>query len=80
MRRTAGLAGFLILTHALHRLFGGWLTDARKAKHGLLLMPDLDLDGELFGVRLPRSANRTFPVGRGFLIQRGPVEVVHVAQ
>ena len=56
------------------------MTDARKAKHGLLLAPDLDLDGELFGVRLPRSATRTFPLGRGFLIRRGPVEVVQVAE
>jgi len=61
-------------------MFGGWLVDARKAKHGLLLAPDLDLDGELFGVRLPRSASRTFPVGRGFLIRRGPIEVVQVAE
>ncbi len=35
--------------------FTGWQVDARKARHGLLLSPQDPADGELVGLRLPRS-------------------------
>lgn len=76
-------AGMVIVaavqTHTVHRTFGGWLTDLRKAKHAMLLMPDVDLDGELMGTRLPRQASHRFPPGRGFLIRRGAAEYSQVA-
>ena len=43
------------------RAYGGWLRELRKDEHGLLLDPDLDVDGDLFGVRLPRRTNAVFP-------------------
>jgi len=48
--------------------FTGWQVDARKARHGLLLSPQDPADGELVGVRLPRSAvgGPVLP-GRGLL-------------
>ncbi len=66
-------------THTVHRSFGGWLTDLRKAKHAMMLMPDLDLDGELVGARLPKKSSRRFPTGRGYLVRRGEVDYVQVA-
>ncbi|MGY2065438.1 FtsK/SpoIIIE domain-containing protein [Blastococcus sp. SYSU DS0619] len=46
----------------------GWQVDARKARQGLLLSPQGSTDGDLIGVRLPRSAVGS-PVrpGRGLL-------------
>lgn len=65
--------------HVVHRTFGGWLTEVRKAKHGLILSPDVDIDGEMFGVRLPRKTVRAFPPGRGYLVRRGACDLVQVA-
>ena len=65
--------------HAVRRAFSGWLPELRRANHALLLVPDLDLDGDLAGVRLPRRAGRAFPPGRGFLVQRGTARLVQVA-
>jgi DNA segregation ATPase FtsK/SpoIIIE and related proteins len=76
-------AGAIVLcavqTHVAHRTFGGWITDLRKAKHGLLLRPEVEVDGDLFGLRLPQKASRRFPVGRGYLVVRSDVDYVQVA-
>ena len=64
---------------AVQRAFGGWLRELRKEEHGLLLDPDVDVDGDLLGVRLPRRSNPVFPPGRGYLVERGVVELVQVA-
>jgi S-DNA-T family DNA segregation ATPase FtsK/SpoIIIE len=63
---------------ALARAFGGFLRELRKEEHGLLLDPDLDVDGDLLGVRLPRRTNPVFPPGRGYLVERGLMELVQV--
>ncbi len=64
---------------AAQRAFGGWLRELRKEEHGLLLDPDPDVDGDLLGVRLPRRSNPVFPPGRGYLVERGTIELVQVA-
>ncbi|HJR46018.1 MAG TPA: FtsK/SpoIIIE domain-containing protein [Actinomycetota bacterium] len=64
---------------ALHRAFSGWITEVRKDKHGVLLDPDPDVDGDLLGVRLPRRRGSTLPPGRGYLIRRGSIEAIQVA-
>ena len=66
-------------THVVHRSFGGWPTEVRKAKHGLFFVPDVDIDGELFGVRLPKKSYRSFPPGRAYVVRRGMIELVQVA-
>lgn len=63
---------------AAQRAFGGWLRELRKEEHGLLLAPDADVDGDLLGVRLPRRTNPVFPQGRGYLVERGTIELVQV--
>jgi DNA segregation ATPase FtsK/SpoIIIE, S-DNA-T family len=62
-----------------HRTFGGWLRELRNEEHGLLLVPQVDVDGDLLGVRLARAATRSFPPGRGYVVRRGAVELVQVA-
>jgi S-DNA-T family DNA segregation ATPase FtsK/SpoIIIE len=65
--------------HALHRAFGGIASELRKDKNGLLLDPDVDVDGDLLGVRLPRRKTQPFPSGRGYLVQRGAYRLVQIA-
>ncbi|MCD0453076.1 cell division protein FtsK [Actinocorallia sp. API 0066] len=63
-------------TEDLNRGYRGFLADARKTRTGLLLGIASPDDGELFGLRLPRNASYTGPVGRGLLIRAGtPVPV-----
>lgn len=64
---------------AAQRAFTGWLRELRKEEHGLLLAPDADVDGDILGVRLPRRTNPVFPPGRGYLVERGTVQLVQVA-
>jgi S-DNA-T family DNA segregation ATPase FtsK/SpoIIIE len=65
---------------AAQRAFAGWLRELRKEEHGLLLDPDLDVDGDILGTRLPRRSSPVFPAGRGYLVERGSVELVQVAE
>ena len=65
-------------THAAHRAFGGWIAELRKEKQGLLLEPDVDVDGDLLAVRLPRR-KQAFPPGRGYLATRGGGRLIQVA-
>jgi S-DNA-T family DNA segregation ATPase FtsK/SpoIIIE len=64
---------------AAQRAFSGWLRELRKEEYGLLLDPDTDVDGDILGARLPRRTNPVFPPGRGYLVERGLVELVQVA-
>lgn len=66
-------------THATHRAFGGWIAELRKEKQGLLLEPDVEVDGDLLAVRLPRR-KQVFPPGRGYLVVRGVSHLIQVAR
>jgi len=61
------------------RHYAPWVRELRKDATGLLLDPDLDLDGELLGVRLPRRSNPFFPPGRGYLVVSGTPRLIQVA-
>ena len=58
--------------------FRGFAADVRKSRSGLLLGLTNHLDGELLGVRLPRSAVAPGPTGRGLLVRSGAVTAVQV--
>lgn len=62
-----------------HRAYAPWFRELLKEENGLLLDPQLDIDGELFGVRLPRATNAVFPIGRGYAVFRGVFELVQIA-
>ena len=59
--------------------YGGILAALRRERRALLLQPDVELDGDLAGVRLRRRPWVAVPPGRGELVLRGQVELVQVA-
>ncbi|MFN2556773.1 MAG: cell division protein FtsK, partial [Nitriliruptorales bacterium] len=63
----------------LRSLYGHWTQSVRRSKCGVLLRPDVDLDGDLLGVRLPRRAPVAMTVGRGWLVDSGDVDFVQLA-
>lgn len=77
-------AGVIVLaavsSTAAHRSFGGWISDLKRARHGVVLMPDVDIDGDLVSARFPRKSTRRFVQGRGYYVTRGDVTYVQVAR
>ena len=65
-------------TEELLAAFRGFTADARKSRNGLLLSPEAHTQGELLGLRLPRSAVFTGPPGRGLLSTGGQLTLVQV--
>jgi DNA segregation ATPase FtsK/SpoIIIE, S-DNA-T family len=57
--------------------FRGLTVEARRARTGLLLGPLTPVDGDLLGVRVPRTDGA--PTGRGVLVVRGQIAPVQVA-
>ena len=51
----------------LRSRYGHWTREVRAHGLGLLLVPDLDLDGDLLGIRLPRRPPVDLVTGRGWL-------------
>jgi len=63
----------------LRTRFGHWTGYARSSRTGLLLRPDVDLDGDLFGIRLDRSIARPVRPGAGVVIVEGVGTTIQVA-
>lgn len=59
--------------------FGHWLREVRADRAGLLLLPDLDVDGDLIGARLPRRSPVLLTAGRGWLSGGSPEGFLQVA-
>ena len=55
----------------LRNHYGHWTKEIRADGIAVLLDPDLDLDGDLVGVRLPRRPSVPMVVGRGWLTGEG---------
>jgi S-DNA-T family DNA segregation ATPase FtsK/SpoIIIE len=83
--RDARDAGSIVIAAAttddlLANPYRGWLATARRTRSGLLLNPASHVDGEVFGVRLPRSTSGGWPPGRALLVRRGEAVPVQVVQ
>ncbi|BDZ49538.1 hypothetical protein GCM10025867_17790 [Frondihabitans sucicola] len=63
----------------LRSQYGHWTKTVRKARCGVLLQPDVDYDGELLGVTLPRRAPVAMTRGRGYSASGGRVRLVQSA-
>lgn len=63
----------------LRTQYGHWTQTVRRSKAGLLLSPNLDLDGDLLGARLPARLHMEMTQGRGFLVCDGGLGLVQVA-
>lgn len=64
---------------AVRSRYDHWLRAVRRSRLGLLLQPDLDLDGDLLGTSLPRRLGVAPAPGRGFLVVDGEAVLVQVA-
>lgn len=62
------------------RTYTGVIPEIRKSKQGVLLAPDVDLDGDLLGVRLRAPLESLQIPGRGFAIRAGTSELIQVAR
>jgi S-DNA-T family DNA segregation ATPase FtsK/SpoIIIE len=51
--------------------YRGFIVEARKTKSGLLINPEHPMEGDLLGIKPPRSAVGPAPKGRGLLVNRG---------
>ncbi|EIV94310.1 FtsK/SpoIIIE domain-containing protein [Frankia sp. QA3] len=81
-QRARDAGGALVVAGATEELvlqYRGFVVDVRREGHGLLLAPRRPVDGELLGVRLPRTSPGPAPAGRGFLVRRGVLLPVQVA-
>jgi S-DNA-T family DNA segregation ATPase FtsK/SpoIIIE len=62
------------------RTLGHWSVGVRRSRTGLLLQPDVQVDGALLGVTLPRRPAPPVRPGCGYRIDPGGFELVQVAQ
>lgn len=56
----------------------GFVPELRKLRSGLLLCPHTPADGELFGIRLPRTLCFVDPPGRAVRVGRGAPQLLQV--
>lgn len=64
----------------LRTLYSHWSKQLRKSRCGVLLMPNVDYDGEILGSTLPRRAPVAVTVGRGYIITGGGMDFLQTAQ
>ena len=64
---------------ALRMGYGHWTQLVRRSRLGVLLQPDVLVDGDLLGVTLPRHRPVPHLPGRGYLVGDGRVELVQLA-
>ena len=58
--------------------YRGYIVAARKGKTGLLLTPEHPMEGDLLGIKPPRSSVGPAPQGRGLLTIRGGYSTIQV--
>jgi S-DNA-T family DNA segregation ATPase FtsK/SpoIIIE len=56
-----------------------WTSRLRRARLGVLLQPDIHLDGEILGTKIPLQAPVAMTAGRGYLVNAGAAELIHMA-
>ena len=62
------------------RSYGHWTQGVRRSRLGVLLRPQVDIDGDLLGVTLPRRRPPITVAGRGFLVADGIGELAQFAR
>jgi S-DNA-T family DNA segregation ATPase FtsK/SpoIIIE len=66
-------------TDAIRSGYGHWTQELRRRRRGLLLSPESDLDGDMFGIALPRWPLAPNATGRGYLVMDGQGTLVQLA-
>ena len=65
----------------LRKLYGHWTKTVALAKSGVLLRPNVDMDGDLLGCVLPRRSPVSMaPAGRGYIVCNGEARIVQAAR
>lgn len=65
----------------LRKLYGHWTKTVGRSKTGLLLKPNIDMDGDVLGAILPRRSPVSLAVsGRGYLVVNGEARIVQAAR
>jgi S-DNA-T family DNA segregation ATPase FtsK/SpoIIIE len=64
----------------LRTSYGHWTELLRRSRQGIVLRPQPEVDGDLWGLVLPRRRAVVFGPGRGYLIHDGDVQLVQVAR
>jgi len=68
---TSGRPGLCIIAAGrsadLRSLYSHWTKTLRKSRLGVVLQPDIDYDGDLLGLTLPRQAPVDLTPGRGYM-------------
>jgi S-DNA-T family DNA segregation ATPase FtsK/SpoIIIE len=80
---SAGLSNVVVIASGraddLRTLYSHWTKAVRKSRCGVLLQPNVDYDGELLGVTLPRRAPVAMTPGRGYACVAGAVALVQTS-
>ena len=63
----------------LRGMYGHWTKPLHKSRCGVALQPDTDYDGDLFGVKFPRTAPVAMIPGRGYAASGGEFALIHAA-
>jgi S-DNA-T family DNA segregation ATPase FtsK/SpoIIIE len=79
-RRSSGLWILLAAETDTARSWHEGFKAIRKHRHGLLLRPDINADGDILGARLPRFSAVLDSVGRGYLVRGEELDLVQVAK
>jgi S-DNA-T family DNA segregation ATPase FtsK/SpoIIIE len=64
---------------ALRSAYGHWTHVVRRSRLGIVLQPDVDVDGDLLGAVLPRRQPVPSRPGCGYLVVDGRAELVQLA-
>ncbi len=59
--------------------YSHWTRPMRGSKLGVLLRPNIDLDGDILGTQLPRRAPVAMVAGRGYVVNSGDNELAQLA-
>lgn len=80
---TAGLPGLRVAAAGraddLRGLYNHWTKTLRRSRCGIVLQPNVDLDGDLLSVRVPRRPPVPMTVGRGYLCLNGSATLIQTA-
>lgn len=60
----------------LRTMYSHWTKTVRKARCGVILQPNIDFDGDLLGVTLPRRAPVEITPGRGYVMSSGSIDLL----
>lgn len=60
----------------LRTMYSHWTRSVRKSRSGIILQPNVDLDGDFFGATLPRRAPVALTKGRGYAFAGGDMSLV----